>query len=98
MLIAESNPVRRPAARADRARSALRGRTANSAALRRPRRLRRRLCISDSMRGVDREALLALLHDERPVAVEVLAVPREPQARVRRLHPERVDELLGVGL
>jgi hypothetical protein len=49
------------------------------------------------VRGVDLEALRALLDHEVAVALEVLAVAREPQPRLRRLHPELVDELLGVG-
>jgi hypothetical protein len=48
------------------------------------------------VRRVDLEALCALLDHEIAVTFEMLAVARERQARMRRLHPELFDELLGV--
>ena len=49
------------------------------------------------MRGVYGDALGELLDDEVAAAFEMFAIAREPQARVGRLDPKLLDELLGVG-
>jgi hypothetical protein len=49
------------------------------------------------MRGVHADALGELLDDEVATALEMLAIAREPEARVGRLDPKLLDELLGVG-
>src|SRR5215218_5639798 len=53
--------------------------------------------LPSAVRAVDGNAAGELLHDEITAAFEVLAVAGEPEARVGRLDPELVDELLDVG-